>query len=165
MRHHMIHFLFAITVLANAVSVLAQTTETSPRKIELQCGQHKVAITCSKVPDPDHPEDKRQCNHNTLSFTNPDGKAFISEQPKNFRQEFVVKKEPVGIACAQGKDGKHYITVVYSVGPIGCGPCSTADLFESSGKRLTVNSRNLDSIHARRGIPYVNSIYIEGDNK
>lgn len=160
------NFIFVPVLLLVGTEVLAQTTLPS-RKIELQCGEHKVAITCGEVVYPGDPQDKRQCNHNTLSFTDKSGKVYVPKQPKNFRQEFVVEKTPVSMACTQGKDGHYYVTVEFSACPLGANyaSCVTVDLFKSEGKRLTVNSRHLDSTQAKLGIPYTKRVEIEGDTK
>lgn len=165
-----VHLLFAFVLLQIAFGVQAQPAiepSAAPKKIEIECGQHKVTITCGKVLYPDSPQDARRCNHNTLSFTNKDGKFFVPKQPKHFRQEFVVEKTPVSMACSQGKDQYYYVTVEFSACPLGTryAACVIYDLFTSDGRRLTVNSRNLDSIQTRLAIPYTKHIAIEGELK
>lgn len=164
----MVHFMFAIAVLATIAGALAETAQEPHRKIEIQCGKHKIVITCSKeTADLNYADDKRQCNRNTLSFTGPDGKVFFPRQPNNFRQEFVMKKTPVSVACAQGKDGHQYVTVEFSACPSRAryAGCIVYDLFTSNGQRLTVNGLNLDSTQAKLGIPYTQQLEIEGGLK
>lgn len=167
MKNDATHVVIVLVLLLIGAETLGQTTAASPRRIELQCGQHKVAITCGKVSHSADPQDNRQCNHNTLSFSDSRGKVFVPKQPKNFRQEFVVEKTPVSMACAQGKDGRYYTTVEFSACPLNSNyaACTTYDLFASNGQRLTVNSRNLDLIKAQRAISYTKLIRIEGDIK
>ena len=170
MNFYTTRFVFAIAILQTAFCVMAQPAAgppAAPKKIELECGQHKITITCGKVLYLGDPKDARQCNHNTLSFTGKNDKVFVPKQPKNFRQEFVVDKTPVSMTCAQGKDQKYYVTVEFSACPLGAdyASCVTYDLFASDGRRLTVNSRNLDSIQALLAIPYTKHIRLEGDIK
>jgi hypothetical protein len=129
-------------------------------RIEMQCGSHKVVITCGNA-KPGDPLDERLCVRNTLNFVSSDGRTHSPKQPKNFRQEFEVEKTPTSIQCGQGKDGKFYVVVDFVAGPLACGPCSTMDIFSESGKRLTVNSKNLDRIIREQKIQSNKPIYIE----
>lgn len=129
-------------------------------RIEVQCGSHKVVITCGKA-KPGDPYEKRVCVHNTLSFVDADGKVFFHKQPKNFRQEFAVEKTPTGIKCGRGNDGKFYVVIYFVAGPLSFGQGFTPDLFTENGRRLTVNSVNLDRIIETRKIQFNKTIYIE----
>lgn len=152
---------FSIAALVTAAEVNAETL----RKIELQCGQDMVAIICDHKSSLDYPEDRRQCNHNTLSFTNLDGKVFIPRTPKGFDET----KTPVSMSCTQGKDGHHYVIVEFNNGPKDCIPCLTYHLFASSGRRLSADVSNrmqqFDKTSKRLGISFTQQIYIEGDSK
>ena len=153
-----------LLLLIVSIEVFAQGTMTPPRQIEQQCGQYRVAITCGKeLNDSGYADDNRQCNRNTLSFTGPDGNVLVPKQPNSFRQEFIVEKTPTSFACAQGKDGNYYVTVEFSACPAGAAGamCMVHDLFTSDGRRLTVNSRNLDTLHKKYGIPFAKHLEIE----
>ncbi len=153
-----------LSLLIANVEVFAQGTMTPPHRIEQQCGQHRVAITCGKeLNDPNYADDTRQCNRNTLTFTGPDGNVLVPKQPSSFRQEFVIEKTPTSFACAQGSDGNYYVTVEFSACPAGAvgAMCTVYDLFTSDGRRLTVNGRNLDALHKKYGIQYAKNLEIE----
>jgi hypothetical protein len=159
------HVLIVSSLLSISIQAAPDLSTISPRKIELLCGQHTVTITCGKVIDPDYPEDTRQCNHNTLSFTGSDGKVVIPSSPKGFD----TWKTPVSMACNQGKDGRYYVTVEFS----NCAyyvQCMTYHLFKSNGKRLTADLTDrmsqFGSVGKKLGISsYAKHIYIEGEPK
>jgi len=142
----------------------------------MMCGRYMVKIICGKFAYKDAPDDSRVCNKNSLVIVDDDGHEIILSQPKNFRQEFVVDKTPVSIACAKGKDDKHYFTVEFSADPAGADSASgsVSDLFESNGSRITINGHYYDNKMKELGIPYTKMLnlcgtkYInncEGENK
>ncbi len=160
-----------VMVLLNAISCSAgnktagsTSPKQSPRKIEMKCGEYTVAITCRKQIDPSNPQDERQCNHNTLTFTGPEGKMFIPSTPKGFDES----KTPVSMSCGQSKkNGRFYVTIEFSNGPTDCVPCMTYHLFESNGNRLTADKtdamRQYDKAIKNLRIPITRQINIEGD--
>lgn len=160
-------FNFFISSLITSSCLAAQNEsirEPLPKRIELHCGQHTVAIICGKIFDPEHPE--KQCNHNTLSFTGPNGKTKIIDPPKGLDS----RKTPMGMSCVKGNNAKYYVEV-YLAPDINAGvQWTTFHLFESSGKRLTADLTDRMSQFGRLGkvlqIPYdTKMIYIEGEMK
>lgn len=158
-------FVLSVAVLPTVSETLAESTQVSPSNIEFQCGQYKVAIACGKIFDPEYPQDKRQCNHNTLSFTGADGKVVVPVSPKGFDET----KTPVSMACALGKDGRHYVVVEFNNGPRDCIQCLTYHLFASNGTRLTADMTDrmaqLASFRKKLNITDIQPIYIEGEGK
>jgi len=162
-----LYFVWILSVTSSNCLAIQNEANTAapPKKIEFQCGQHTVAITCGKAFDPDYPEDTRQCNHNMLSFTGPDGKTISPTPPKDFDR----RKTPTGMTCAQSNNGKYYVTVELSLGVGSAVQWITFHLFESSGKRVTADLTEHMSEFGKSmkilEIPYTKFIYIEGETK
>ena len=128
-----------LSAKALALEIDDQANPThAKQKIELQCGQHTVAITCGNVFDPVSARMGRQCNQNTLTFTGPDGGVLEPPPPKNKSFDFA-GKTPVGLSCNKAKDGRDYVEVEYSSCLGNGNPCITWHLFTSTGKRLTAD--------------------------
>jgi hypothetical protein len=138
----------------------AQAAGQEKRKIEVPCGEYVVAITCGRDNTP-RSEDARECNNNTLTFTGKNGKVVTPRTPKGFD----TTKTPSGLSCGRAKDGRYYVIVEFLNGPVGCGPCTVFDLFEASGKRVTVNGKYLDKTIEKLGIPDSKQINIEEETK
>lgn len=155
----------AVTALITAVTAQAETPQVTAKKVEIQCGQYKVAISCGKVFNKENPDDERQCNHNTLSFTSPDGKAFIPASPKGFDET----KTPTSFSCIQGNDGRYYVEVEFNNG-WGGNEALTFHLFEPNGRRLSADQTHLmvqyENARKKYGITKFGKwINIEGDRK
>ncbi len=140
--------LIMVTVLLILVS---QAFGQEKRKVEVQCGEYKVAITCGHNKAYYEPGDTHYCNDNKLTFTGRDGKVFTPKTPKRFN-DFVVPTTPMGLWCELANNGRYYVTVEFNSGPMGCGPCTILDLFEANGKRLTVKMKQLDKISEKLGL-------------
>lgn len=162
---YQVSLLLALSGILVAVAPLAQTVSTAPKKITLQCGQHVVAIVCGKVFDPSYPNDKRECNSNTLSFWDMNGKAYLPSMPKALDRA----KTPVSLDCALGNDNNNYVTVEFSSGPEGCRPCLTYFLFDELGNRLTSDASDrmaeYGSAVKKLGIRYAKKNHIERAGK
>lgn len=103
------------------------------REVSLECGGTTVVLTCGKTVDP---EDSRACNDNKLTFKLSTGRQVPISPPKGFD----ASKTPLALSCRVGKgDGKSYVSVQYSSGPLDCVPCLTYHLFDPSGRRLTAD--------------------------
>jgi hypothetical protein len=138
------------------------------QKIELQCGQHTIAITCGNLFDPVDARMGRKCNHNILTFTGPDGKVIEPPPPKSKNFDFY-GKTPVGFGCDKAKNDHYYVEVDYSSCLGNANTCITTHLFTSTGDRLTADiSDRMEQLHKARTklelihitLPF---IYIEGE--
>jgi hypothetical protein len=129
------------------------------KRIETQCGEYKIAITCGHTTT--YPEDPRYCNKNTLTFTWPNGKVITPKVPKGFDDS----KTPMGFWCGLSKDGRFFVKVEFSNGSQGCGPCTTIDLFEANGKRVTVNMRYSNKTVGDFRLKSLKEYRIEWDDK
>ncbi len=128
---------------------LASENDTShaKQKIELQCGQHLVAISCGNVFDSVDERLGRKCNHNTLTFTGPDGKV-IEPPPPNRKGFDFHGKTPVGFGCYKAKNGNYYVEVDYSSCLGNFNACMTTHLFTSAGDRVTADiSDRMEQLH------------------
>lgn len=145
-------FVFSICYFMNAVQ--AGGGAFFKEKVEMQCGSHRVAITCGKA-KPDDPKDDldvRVCVHNSLSFTDSGGKVFIPVEPKNVISLGEKGNSPNDINCGKGKNGLFYVRVRF----IGCPyiSCEMIDLFAEDGKRLTVNGSHFGKIIKEKSIKF-----------
>ncbi len=135
-------------------------SSNAKQKIELQCGQHTVSITCGNVFNAEDVRVGRQCNDNILSFTGPDGKIKEPPPPKSKKFNFY-GKTPVGLGCDKAKDGQFYVEVDYSTCLENFNTCITTHLFTSAGERLTADMSDrmsqLRKAITRLGIPYPNT--------
>jgi hypothetical protein len=123
-------------------------------RVEMQCGSHRVAITCGRArpDDPKNDIDTRICVHSTLSFTGEDGKVFVPKEPSNVVSLGDKGNSPQMMNCGKGADGKFYAFVRFEGCPYVA--CEMYDLFSESGKRLTVNSVHLQKTIRRKLIKF-----------
>jgi hypothetical protein len=123
-------------------------------QIEMQCGSHRVAITCgkAKADEPKDEVDTRVCVHNTLTFTDAADKVTIPKEPANMISLGVRGSAPEMMGCGKGKDGLYYVQVRFA----GCPgiSCEMYDLFTESGDRLTVNAVHLRNIIKSKSITF-----------
>lgn len=120
--------------------------QPNAKKIEMQCGMHRVQISCGKQVDPEYPEDERQCNHNTLKFVDRNGGILTPPVPKTFDET----KTPVAMGCERSREtGDYFVTVLFSNGPNDCLHCITYNLFAEDGIRLTAESTDNNSKRAK----------------
>ncbi len=140
----------SIFIMVSVLLILvSQAFGQEKRKVEVQCGEYKVAITCGRDNAP-YSEDQRKCNKNTLTFTWPNGKVVTSKNPRHFDET----KTPTEFACERGNDGQYYVVVTFLNGPNDCGPCTVIDLFKATGRRITANGKYLDKTTERLGISH-----------
>lgn len=144
---------FALTTCA--LSVNSATAEGFVKdRVEMQCGSHRVAITCGRTRpnDPKDDKDNRVCVHNILSFTGEDGKVLVPQEPNNVISLGDKGNSPQMMNCGKGADGNFYVFVRFD----GCPgvSCEMFDLFSESGKRLTVNSVHLQKTIRRISIKF-----------
>jgi hypothetical protein len=166
MIRKLVSFLAALAIFSFAV----HADDGSPkgkRKVSVKCGGALVSITCEKTIDRDYPEDPRQCNHNTLAFTMPDGRVILPTPPERFDPT----KTPVALSCRlAARDKRYYVVVKLSNGHEDCGPCTTYHLFDQLGNRLTADESDAMKQFARAvrqlGISYGGEfVRIEGGTK
>lgn len=144
------------------------TSMHTKQGIELQCGKHTAAITCGNIFNSVDARMGRKCNHNTLTFTGPDGKVIEPPPPKSKKFDFY-GKTPVGFGCDKSQDGRYYIEVDYSSCLGNENSCITTHLFTSTGDRLTADiSDRMEQLHKARtklGLTHITLpfIYIEGE--
>jgi ABC-type Fe3+-hydroxamate transport system substrate-binding protein len=143
-----------ICLVCSGFVLTTQAANSTKEKIEMQCGSHRVAITCgkAKADDPKDEYDERVCVHNTLSFTDSNGRTVISEDPPNVVSLGDLGNSPEMMGCGKGKDGLYYVQVMFS----GCSgsTCQMHELFSEEGKRLTVNSVHLNKFMKEKSIRF-----------
>ena len=120
------------------LDAFAEASSNAKERIELQCGSHRVAITCGKA-KPGDPPDERVCVRNTLSFTGPDGKTSVIHIPKKYESE---AGTPWGIECAQGRNGANYVVVAYTFCELSV--CQLHDVYTEDGQHLTPKKQRAD---------------------
>lgn len=137
-------FSFATSLLAGVCSAFmtldayAESSSNAKESVELQCGSHKVAITCGKA-KPGDPPDGRVCVRNTLSFTGLDGKRTSISTPKKYKAD---AGTPWGIECAQGRNGANFVVVAYSFCELPV--CRLHDVYSEDGQHLTPAKQRAD---------------------
>ncbi len=141
----------SVLIVAVLLIFVSQAFGQEKKRVEVQCGEYKVAITCGHNKAYYELWNTRYCNDNTLTFTGKDGKIFTPKTPKGFN-DFVVPTTPMGMECGRANNGRYYVTVEFNSGPMGCAPCTIYDLFEANGKRITIKSKNLGKIEEKLGL-------------
>ena len=98
----------AAMVLCAGQVALAGSDGVKPEIVQqMQCGSHKVVITCGKAkPGEVDVGGSRVCLHNKLKFIDAAGKVKIVP---GFGGK---KRNPESMDCGVGKDGRHYVQVL-----------------------------------------------------
>lgn len=116
-------------------------------KIEAQCGQHKMVLTCGKT----HanktidPYDERICANNSLELIPPDKTHKKISVPKKYVGH---NGTPAALQCHQGKHSKLYWVVSYNFSckhPI----CYLHEVYTENGRHLTIHDRRANHEYDR----------------
>ncbi len=112
------------------------------QKIELQCGQHTVSISCGYIDVPKDARRGRKCNHNTLRFSGPDGKSSEPSMSDDLAYLESLRLTPVGIGCEKSENdnsenNNFAVAVEYSSCLGNGGSCTARRLFSTDGKQLS----------------------------
>jgi hypothetical protein len=148
-----------ITSLLMLLCLISEAIGQEKHNVKLACGDNVVEIVCGRDKTPEN-EDARKCNMNKLIFTNKKGKVMVPSTPKGFD----ISKTASSLSCGRSKKGQYFVLVEFSNGPYDCAPCTVYDLFESSGNRVTINSKKLDSTVERLGVIFSRQVKIEENN-
>lgn len=113
-------------------------------EISLQCGGTRVVIKCTKMIE-------RSCSSSAILFRLSDGRSRKIAPAKNIPQNFDLPTIPDALECSSGKNGKHYISIIYSPG-IHTGDSTYFDLVSEDGTRITSNQHVIGRESKRLGI-------------
>lgn len=114
---------------------------------QMQCGSHRVVITCGK-PKPgdvldseEDAEDSGLCVHNSMKFI---GAAGAAKKIPGFKDDAInaSKGNPGSMHCGVGSDGKHYVevTVDYCEMP----SCAVLVMMTEAGREIASRSATSD---------------------
>lgn len=147
----------SIALTAGVLALATPHAGAAEEALVMQCGPSaQVLLVCGRWPDSDEYNDTRRCNRNQLIFKTA-GRNKTLRAP----QGFSTYSTPVGLSCGKSNNGKYYVTVEFSDGyPAG----NIYDLFETNGRRLTINSVGVDKLTAKLGLPRANWARFEGND-